>query len=470
MSETTCPGCLERDAVIATLLQRVQDLEQRVRELEGRLGQNASNSSVPPSANPPSAPKPVVKMRSGRQTGGQPGHPGHQRQRLPRERVDHLIPLIPTRCECCSAPLPQQPSPGDPEPVWHQFAELPRVAAVVTEFQGHARTCPDCGHLTREAIPAEIRAQAFGPRLAAVLSYLGGCQHVSQRGLEDVVEMVFGIPTSLGTVATLQGQMSEALEAPHREIAAEVRPAAAKNVDKTGWKEAGKKRWLWAAVTASAALFVIHARRGADGLRALLGEALGGLISSDRWSAHLGVPLQRRQICWSHLRRDFQGMVDRGGDGEEVGRGLLEQTRVLFGLWYQVRDGTRSRAWLARQLERRVRPEVRALLQQGAGCGCAKTAGMCAEILKVEAGLWTFAHHDGLEPTNNAAERALRPAVVWRKKSYGCHSEDGCRFVERLLSVTQTLRLLGRPVLEYLVEALDAHRCGLPIPQLLPSH
>src|SRR5262245_7505939 len=323
MSEPACLGCAARDAVIAGLLKQVAGLEQRVADLEARLGTNASNSSIPPSANPPQATPPVVKRPSGRKTGGQPGHQGHRRQRLPAERVDHLIALIPTHCESCHAPLPQQPSEGDPEPTWHQVAELPRVAAVVTEFQGHARTCPDCGHLTREAIPAEIRDQAFGPRLAAVLSYLGGCQHVSQRGLEDVVETVFGIPTSLGTVATLQGQMSEALEAPPREIAAEVRQAAARNVDETGWKEAGKKRWLWAAVTTTAALFVIHARRGGDGLRALLGEAIGGLISSDRWSAYLSVPLQRWQICWSHLRRDFQGMVDRGGDGEEVGRGLL---------------------------------------------------------------------------------------------------------------------------------------------------
>jgi transposase len=469
MSETTCPGCLERDAVIATLLQRVQDLEGRVRELEGQLGRNASNSSVPPSANPPSAPKPVVKKRSGRQSGGQPGHRGHQRQRLPRERVNHVIPLIPARCECCQAPLQKQASPNDPEPVWHQFAELPRLAAVVTEFQGHARTCPDCGHVTREAIPQEIRAHAFGPRLAAVVSYLGGCQHVSQRGLEDVVEAVFGIPISLGSIDTLQGQMSEALQPPHQEIAAEVRQAAAKNVDETGWKQAGKKRWLWAAVTAKAALFVIHTRRGVAGLRALLGQVVVGLITSDRWSAYLAVPLWRRQVCWAHLRRDFQGMVDRGGGGAEVGRRLREQTRVVFGLWYKVRDGTRTREWLARQLESRVRPEVQALLRAGAACGCAKTAGMCAEILKVEPALWTFARVAGLEPTNNAAERALRPAVVWRKKSYGCHSEEGCRFVERLLSVTQTLRLQGRPVLEYLVKALDAHRGGLPIPQLLPN-
>src|SRR5262249_44382876 len=157
----------------------------------------------------------------------------------------HVIPLIPTHCEACQAPLPQQPSAGDPEPTWHQFAELPKVSAVVTEFQGHARTCPCCGHLTREAIPAEIRAHAFGPRLAATLSYLAGSQYVSQRGLEDVSEVVFGVPLSLGSVTALQGQMSQALEPGHQHIAEEVRAAPVKNADETGWKQAGGKRWLW---------------------------------------------------------------------------------------------------------------------------------------------------------------------------------------------------------------------------------
>jgi transposase len=469
MSEASCPGCTQRDATIEALKQRVDELERQVKDLQARLGTNASNSSLPPSANPPQAPPAVVKRPSGRKTGGQPGHPGHRRQRLPAERVDHVIALIPSHCESCRAPLPQQPSQTDPEPTWHQVAELPRVAAVVTEFQGHARTCACCGHVTREHIPAAITADAFGPRLGAVVSYLGGCQHVSQRGLEDVVEGVFGVPISLGSVDALQGQMSQALQAPHQEIAEAVRAAEVKNVDETGWKQAGKKRWLWTAVTATAALFVVHLRRGASGLRALLGEAVLGLIVSDRWSAYQIVPLDRRQLCWAHLKRDFQGMVDRGGQGAEVGRRLLEQAKVVFGLWYKVRDGTRSRAWLERQLDRRVRPEVQALLREGAGCDCAKTAGMCAEMLKVEEAFWAFARHEGVEPTNNAAERALRPAVVWRKKSYGCHSEEGCRFVERLLSVTQTLRLQGRPVLDYLTEALRTHRHGLPAPQLLPT-
>src|SRR5206468_1904508 len=152
----------------------------------------------------------------------------------------------------CRARLPEQPSADDPDPVWHQFAELPRVSAVVTEFQGHARTCPDCGHITREVIPAEIRAHAFGPRLAAVLSYLSGSHYVSQRGLEDIAQVVFGVPVSLGSMTRLQEQMSQALAPAYAEIAAAVRPAPVKNVDETGWKQAGGKRWLWAAVTASA--------------------------------------------------------------------------------------------------------------------------------------------------------------------------------------------------------------------------
>jgi len=469
MSELSCLGCAERDVRIKRLQQRVAELEAQVKDLQARLGTNASNSSLPPSANPPAAPPPVVKKPTGRKAGGQKGHQGHQRLRLPPQRIQHVIPLIPSHCEACHSPLPQQPREGDPAPVWHQFAELPQVSAVVTEFQGHARTCPGCGHVTREAIPAAIRAHAFGARLAAVLSYLSGSQYVSQRGLEDVCQVVFGVPLSLGSVTALQEQMSQALQPAHQEIAAEVRQAPAKNVDETGWKQAGDQRWLWAAVTATAALFVVHLKRGAVGLKALLGETVVGLVGSDRWSAYHLIPVERRQLCWAHLRRDFQAMIDRGGAGAKVGDGLLFASDVLFGLWYKVRDGTRRRRWLERQVEGWLRAEVRVLLEQGAACACAKTAGVCQQVLKLEPALWTFARHEDVEPTNNAAERVLRPAVLKRKRSFGCHSEEGCRFVERLLSVTQTLRLRQRPILDYLVEALVAHRHGLPAPKLLAA-
>src|SRR3954452_3172037 len=470
MSEASCPGCAQRDAVIEALQKRVEELECLVKDLQARLGANASNSSIPPSAHPPAAPPAVVKKPTGRKTGGQKGHKGHQRLRLPPERLQHTIALVPTHCGNCRTPLPAQRGASDPEPVWHQFAELPKVQAVLTEFQGHARTCICCGHVTREPIPAEIRAHAFGPRLAAVLGYLQGSHHVSHRGLEEVSDVVFGVPLSLGSVTALQEQLGAALLPAHQEIAEQVRQAPAKNVDETGWKQAGKKRWLWAAVTSTCALFVIHLRRGAEGLKALLGEAIEGLICSDRWSACHLIPLERRQLCWAHLRRDFQAMIDRGGEAAEVGEELLAHSDMTFGLWHKVRDGKRRRRWLLGHVEDWLRAEVRSLLEQGAACSCARTAGACKEILKLEPALWTFARQEGLEPTNNAAERALRPAVIKRKRSFGCHSEAGCRFVERLLSVTQTLRLQSRPVLDYLVEALVAHRHGLPAPKLLTAH
>jgi transposase len=464
----SCPGCRERDARIAAREQRVAELEAQVRDLLARLGQNSSNSSLPPSANPPQAPKPVVKQPSGRKRGAQPGHLPHLRQRLPADRLRRVVRYVPTHCGRCQAGLPAEPGPQDPEPRWHQVAELPDVRAEITEHQGHARTCPGCGALNQAAIPATVRTQAVGPKLAAALSYLSGRHHLSKRAVVELAEALFDVPLALGTVSALEQQMSQALAAAHTEVAAVVQAAPAKNVDETGWKLSGKLCWLWTAVAGTAALFVVHARRGASGLTALLGDTWHGIITSDRWAVYGRLPLEQRQLCWAHLKRDFQAMVDRGGDARALGDDLLLLTGLLFDLWRKVRDGTRTRAWFARQADA-IREDVLVLLQRGQGCRCAKTAAVCREVLAVEPALWTFVRSDGIEPTNNAAERALRPAVLWRKRSFGCASEAGCRFVERLLTVVQTLRLQQRGVLEYLTAALTAHRACLPTPKLLPT-
>jgi transposase len=319
MAEVTCPGCLERDERIAVLERRVAELRALVRDLTDRLGVNATNSSVPPSANPPRAPKPVTKKPTGNKPGAQLGHQAHLKRRLVPERVGHVVPFVPTRCDRCHEALPAHPGRDDPVPSWHQVAELPVMAAQVTEYQGHFRTCPCCGALNHAAIPAELKAHSIGPRLAATLAYLADSHRVSKRGLEEVTQDIFDVSVSLGTIANLEAQTSAALAPAHAEALQVVRAAAVKNVDETSWKVAGRLCWLWAAATGTVAAFLIHARRGWQALAALLGEEVRGFVCSDRWSAYGRLSPYCRQVCWAHLKRDFQKLVDRGSPAARLG-------------------------------------------------------------------------------------------------------------------------------------------------------
>jgi transposase len=467
MATVSCPGCRKRDAEIADLQRRVAELEAQVRDLTARLGANATNSSTPPSANPPQAPKPVTKGPTGKRPGAQPSHPAYLRRRLPPERLTRTVPFVPDRCRRCHEPLPAGRGPRDPEPTWHQVAELPEVAAQVTEYQGHYRTCPGCGTLNHAPVPAEVKAHRVGPRLAAALAYLAGCHHVSKRGLEEVAEALFDVPLALGTVSRLEAQMSAALAAPHAQALEAVRQAPAKNVDETGWKQAGRRRWLWLAATPTVAAFLICVGRGFQALKALLGSGVIGFLTSDRWAVYDAWPLGRRQVCWAHLKRDFQKLVDRGGAAAPLGEALLRVERRVFEEWHLFRGGTFGRRALQNHLDADARAFERVL---EAGCACAdpKAAAFCENLLALLPAVWRFVVTEGIEPTNNHAERLLRRGVLWRKNAFGCHSAEGCRFVERILTAVQTLRLQDRPVLRYLQDALLAHRSGLEAPSLLP--
>jgi transposase len=459
MDEPTCPGCRE-------LLKRIAELEARLRELEARLGQNASNSSLPPSANPPQAPPPVRKRPTGRKPGGQPGHTAHLRVRLPPERLtEPTVHYLPDLCEACQDDLPLAPGPDDPAPRWHQVVELPEVPVHVTEHQAHARTCRNCGHVTWAKIPDQVRDHVCGPRLTATMSFLSGVLHASKRGIEEFVETVLRVPIALGTVSNLEQEMSAALAAAHAEAQQAVQEAAAKNVDETGWKQAGAKRWLWGAATALVVCFVITPSRGALGLAALLGNKIKGIISSDRWSVYGQLKLGLRQLCWAHLKRDFQKLVDRGGAGKPYGELGLGAVQILFHEWHLFRGGG-SRAALQHELQP-LRETVRSWLEAGARCRDDKAAALCGNLLDVEPALWTFLSKPGVEPTNNHIERLVRPGVLWRKNAFGSHSASGCRFVERILTVVQTLRLQKRPALEFLYQSLCSHRNGQPAPKLL---
>ncbi len=463
---TECLGCLRLRRELDAALARIAVLEAQVRELLAQLQRNSSNSSTPPSANPLGAPKPVAKRPTGRRPGGQTGHRGHHRVRLPADRVDEIVTYVPSICTGCQAPLPIDPGPGDPEPTWHQVAELPKQAAIVTEHQAHSRTCPCCGLLNRATIPAEIRAHVFGPRLAANMSYLSGRFHLGKRSVKELVEAVYQVPVSLGTVVTLEQQTGVALITPHDQARDAVRPAPVKNADETGWKQAGARRWLWAAATTSVAYFVIHAHRGASGLKALLGEAITGIVISDRWWGYNKLPLEQRQICWAHLKRDFQKCLERGGGGKVVGDVGLMVVEDVFTLWWDFRQRAITREALGSKLEPLV-DELRLALERGSGCADHKVSAFCDNLLTLYPALWLFSGVEGVEPTNNHAERVLRMGVLWRKNAFGCHSESGCRFVERILTVVQTLRLQKRPVLDFLEEAVIAHRSGTAAPALV---
>jgi transposase len=459
MADPECPGCRERDA-------RIDALERRIADLEARLKTNASNSSTPPSANPLGADPPVVKKKSKRKRGAQRGHPPYLKQLLPPERVSRTECIVPDRCDGCQAPLPRRAGPNDPQPRRFQVVELPPLVAQVVEYQAHARTCPCCGVLNQATIPAAIRAHSVGPRLTATLSYFSGCHGISKRDVEEIADTVFAAPVALGTVAHLEQEVSAALEPAHREALEAVRQAEVKFADETSWKLWGKLCWLWAAATTAVAAFVIHAKRGVQGLAALLGETTGGIVHSDRWHVYLQIPEERRQLCWAHLKRDFQKIVDGGGPSVYVCRRGLRVVKALFTAWRAFQAGSISRPRLQELLAPLERRLGQTLLQ-GAFGDDARVAAFCANLIQLEPALWLFAKREGVEPTNNFMERLVRRAVLWRRRSFGCNSEVGCRFVERILTVVQTCRLNARNSLEYLTDAVRAKRSGQESPKLL---
>jgi transposase len=465
----TCPGCWERDLRIAALERQVAELEALVRDLAARLGTNATNSSVPPSANPLGAPKPVTKPKSKRRPGGQPGHPPRLKQLLPPERVHEVLQFVPPQCRRCHTPLPAQAGPHDPLPTRHQVIDLPPVVAQVTEYQGHSRTCPCCGEITHATIPSELLAHSVGPRLAASLSYLSGCHGVSKRGVEEIADDLFDAPIALGTVANLEQEVSAALAAPHQQAQAAVQAAPVKHADETSWKLRGRLCWLWGAATASVAVFVVHGKRSLLGLTALLGVTLQGILRSDRWGVYEQVPPHRRQLCWAHLKRDFQKVVDRDGPSAAVGRRGLRLLKKVFAAWHEFQKGRLTRTQLQEHLQPLEVQMNKVLLEGAILADDPKVATFCENLLALEPALWTFARVEGVEPTNNFMERLVRRAVLWRKRSFGCWSQEGCRFVERILTVVQTCRLQGKSVLGFLHDTLRAYRAAQPGPQLVTT-
>jgi transposase len=451
---------------IRTLEARVAALEATVQQLLERLQQDSHNSSRPPSSDLPQAlGKRVRRGPSGRKRGGQPGHLGQTRALVPIEEVDTVIPVKPQQCHRCQHPLQGE----EPQPHRHQVTEVPPVKPLVTEYQLHRLRCPACGASTRAAVPPGVPTGGFGPRVQAIVALCTGAYRLSKRTTQDVMADLFGISMSLGTIPHLEQATVQAVAAPVAEAQAYVRRQPVAHLDETGWREARARAWLWVAVTAWVTVFAVRLSRGAKVVQELLGERFCGILVTDRWSAYTWYPTRWRQVCWAHLLRDFEAMLERGGRSQEIGEALREQARQMFHWWHQVRDGTLTHAQF-RVLMRPIRCHVARLLKTGQTCGVLKTEAVCRELSKLYDALWTFVRVEGVEPTNNAAERAIRPGVLWRKGSFGTQSTDGARFVEALLTVVATLRQQHRNVLAYLTEACQAAHGGASAPSLLPPH
>ncbi len=383
---------------------------------------------------------------------------------MPPEQVKRLVVVKPISCAACGALLLGE----DPRPARHQVTDLPRIEPEVIEYQRHTLTCRACGAQTQADWPVEKPAGHFGPRLQATVGYLTGRVGASQREVEEVLETVCHTDVGLGSIAALEQAVSEALAAPVAEAQAYVQAQATANVDETSWHERAQRAWLWVSATPLVTVFLLVATRGAEGVKRLLGQAFPGIVGSDRWSAYNWLDPERRQLCWAHLTRDFQAFVERGGESARLGRALLACVKPMFSLWHRVRDGTLSRADFQAAL-RPVQIRVGELLREGTQLAQTKTAHTCANLVKLEVALWTFVRVAGVEPTNNRAERPLRRAVLWRRRSFGTQSEAGSRFVERILTTVTTLRQQKRDVLDYLTEACAAAVRGEPPPSLLPN-
>jgi len=446
----------EAQAIIRMLLAKIQELEER-------LNKSPRNSSLPPSTEHPHAKPPRPKSASQRQPGGQPGHAKQERPLLPTQACDDVVPLKPTACRRCGREL----SGADATPLRHQVWELPNIKPQVTEYQRHRLACRCCGVTTCAELPPGVPMGQSGPRLVAFAALLMAYFRQSKRRTALFLETLLNQPCCPALTVKMQTQVTAALQPAYQELVHELPAQRQLGADESPTKEAKTKAWLWTFVGSLFTVFAWRGTRAATVLTELLTDRFAGVVTCDR--AKMYWMLKRLQWCWAHLQRDFQGLAD-SNDGvvKRLGHDLLRPTRQLFRQWKRCRDGTLSRAGLKRTLAP-LRQEVEGLLLRGLYSGHPQLVGMCRELYEHRDWLWTFLDQEDVEPTNNASERALRHAVIWRKLSFGTQSEGGSRFVETMLTAIETCRQQSRNVFDYVTTAVEAHFAHQPAPSLLPE-
>ena len=472
-----------REACVEVLLQlssAVERLEERVRRLEDEARRDSRTSSKPPSQDPPKtrqqrreearAKAKELLARDGerRKPGAQDGHPGRGRQLLAEDQIDEIVEHYPQACQGCGQALGEDERGPTGRFGRHQVCELPPISVLTVEHRTRQVRCRACGIKTTATLPDEIAGSVFGPRLGAALVTLTARNRISRREASELARELFGARVCAGSVDAICQQTSAVLAGPYQDIHEFIGAQPALHVDETGWRTAGQSRALWGLTTPQASAFVVAEHCDREQFDALTGDYTG-IVVSDRWPGYEHLDPDRRQVCWSHLKRDFarhaaEGLADQKTFGEQG----LDLTRRVFAAWRGYQHDHHDRVRLLIELAP-VQHELRALLER-AGRKSARTKyhrRFANNLLKVWPALWTFATDPAVEPTNNPAERALRAPVIHRKLSHGTRTDDGERFAERALSIAATCRQQRRSLFGYLADALTAHERGDPLPALV---
>jgi transposase len=460
------------------LRRQVDDQAKQIDDLKRQLAlrqQNSTTTSKPPSSDGLAGQQRVRgrRTKSRRMPGGQPGHPGHHRPLVPVERVNTIVDVVPTACRRCDHRLHVRDDVGDPRR--HQVTELPPIEAHVTEYRCHRRVCPGCGQTTLAPLPDELAGQ-FGPQLTALIAYLTVVCRLPRLVVQRLLEGALQIPMSLGSTQKAWEEASAAVAAPYHELQDALPQQPVLNGDETGHRTNGAKRWLWALVAPTFIFYTIATSRGSDVLRTLLGATFAGILGSDRLPTYLTYPAGRRQFCWSHFRRNLLSAQELAttASAKRFCREALALQRQLFRLWHRFRGSpdTRGAPLTRAQLIAKTFPIEKkffALGERYVNAANTDVGNLARALFIHHQHFFTFVHEEGVEPTNNAAERALRTAVQWRKIMFGNRSAEGELAVARLLTVTRTCQLQQLNALAYLTVAIRCHRRRQAAASLLPK-
>ncbi len=470
------------DATPESVKAVVTVLSERLAYIEEQLNQNSQNSSRPPSSDGFSKlDKSKAQKKKKPKKNFSSSASSHKTRKLyPIESCSEVHYHVPEICQHCGEELTGK----DEQPYRHQIVEIPPLSAYVIEHQLHQLDCACCGRKTRAKLPLEVPSTGYGDRLAAIVAWLSGEHRQSYRMVKSLLATLFGVDLSRSSINRLRNQVSEALAVPVEQAHQYVQIQTFVHSDETGFSQGNgdglnpsrTKGWLWVLVTPKIKVFSVVLSRSQATAKALIGEAFKGILISDRYNAYNWLDVMHRQICWAHLKRDLTAMAERTGVSKEIGEALLRREARLFRWWHRVRDGTMSRSQFVAAVEPlrlgfKTSLEAVAALPIGKNekSPLAKTIRTARKLLKVEAALWTFVYVEGIEPTNNKAEQALRTAVIWRRTSFGSQSQGGSEFVARILTVLTSLKAQQRNPLDYLIETMGAKRLGLSAPSLLPQ-